>query len=75
MDRVFIFMAFFVLLMILLLETASLLPKGSRGRRTALGLLLILVVGVVGITTGMMLSHQLPSLTLTVPTFVLTAPS
>ena len=75
MDLAFFWMVLFVLAMILLLEAASLLPPRTPRQRLALGGLILLVAGTFAVTTRMMLSHQLPSFSLALPTFFLSLPS
>ncbi len=75
MDLAFFWMVLFVLAMILLLEAASLLPPRTPRQHLALGGLILLVAGTFAVTTRMMLSHQLPSFSLALPTFFLSFPS
>ncbi|MCL5285159.1 MAG: hypothetical protein M1313_05315 [Nitrospirae bacterium] len=75
MDLAFFWMVLFVLVLILLLEAASLLPHGTARHRLALGGLILLTAGIFVAATRMMLSHQLPSFSLAPPTFYFSMPS
>jgi hypothetical protein len=75
MTQAFLWTAALALALILLLESASLFPKGTPLHRLSMGGFILLVAGVILGTFRLMVVHQVPSFSLAPSTFFLTFPS
>jgi hypothetical protein len=69
MSQAFDWAAGLALAMVLLLEAATIFPKGSGLLRLSTGGLILLVAGIVLASLRLMLVHQIPSFSLAPPTF------